>query len=110
MGMVQVAVYQVINMIAVGNRRMSAVGAMNVVRIVPGAVVFDTPVGIDAGDLNDMLVIVVFVGAVKMPIVEIPHMVAVLDGYMAAVRAVFMIVVFVDFVCHRSASFSGFYG
>ena len=49
-----------------------------------------------------MLVVVVFMGAVEMPVVQVSHMVPVLNGYVTAVRAVFMGVVLVDGVGHDS--------
>ena len=100
--MMQVPVDQVVDVITVRHRRMPAVRAVNVVRFVALAVVGDATVGVNARDLDDVLVVVVFMGAVKVPVMQIADMVSVLHGNVAAVRAVLMVVVFVDFVAHVS--------
>jgi hypothetical protein len=43
-----------------------------------------------------VLVVVVLVGAVEVPVVEVSHVVSVLDGDVATIRAVGMIVMFVN--------------
>ncbi len=100
--MMQVPVYQVIDVIIVRNSRMAAVGAMNVVLVVALAVVGDAPVRVGVRDRYYMLLVVVFMGAVQVPVVQVPHMVLVLYGNVTAVRAVFMSVILVDFVSHDS--------
>ena len=69
MGMVQVPVHQVTNVIAVRHGRMSAVRPVNVLRVVTIAVVRDTPVRVYVRDFDGMFVVVVFMGAVQVPVV-----------------------------------------
>lgn len=95
-------VNKVIDMITVGDCRMAATRSVNVIRVVTLALVRCATVRIGLGDVDDVLVIVIFVGAVKVAVVQITYVVAVLDGNVAATRAVFVIVVFVDFVGHGS--------
>ncbi len=47
-----------------------------------------------------MFVVVAFMGAVQVPVVQVPDMVLVLNGYVSAARAVLVVVVFVDGVGH----------
>ena len=99
-GMMQVPFHQVIDVIAVGHGRMTTVRAVNVIFVVALAVVSDASVGVGVRDRDDMFVVVVFMGAVQVPVVQISDVVPVLDGYVTAVRAVLVVVVFVDGVGH----------
>ena len=109
MRMMQVPIHQVVDVIAVRYRGMAAARAMRVVGVVTFAVVGNAAVGVCARDLDDVLVVVVLMGAMQMPVMQVAHMVPVLDGDVAAVRAVGMVVIFVDFVAHVSdVSMSGF--
>ena len=98
----QVSVHQVIDVITVRYRRMPTVRAVDVICVVALAVVSHAAVGVGARDLDGVFVVVVFMGAVKVPVVQVPHMVSVLDGNVATVRAVLVRVVLVDIVCHVS--------
>lgn len=110
-GVMQVTVHQVVDMITVRHRRMPAVRAVYMIRVVAFALVCDTSVGVGLRDRDDVLVVVVFVGAMKMPVVQVAHMVLVLDGEVTAVRAMRVGVVLVDFVGHDSnLSISGMNG
>lgn len=100
--MMQVPIDQVINVIAVRYGRMPAVRTMNVVCVMPLAVVGDATVGVRVRDRNDMLVVMVLMGAVEMPVMQVSHMVAVINGYVTTVGAVLMVVVLVDGVGHVS--------
>ena len=100
MGMVKVPSHEVIDVIAVRHSRMSAVRSVNVYCVVAIAVVSDAPVRICARDLDDMLVVVVFMGAMKVPVVKVSHMVPVPNRYVTAARAMIVFVVFVDGVGH----------
>ncbi len=101
-GMVQMPVDQVIDMIIVRYRRMTTVRAMNVVFVVALAFVGDAAVGVGVRDRDDVFVIVIFMGAVQVPVVQVSHMVPVPDRDVTAVRTVLMRVIFVDGVGHDS--------
>ena len=65
-GMMQVPIHQVVDMVAVRYCGVSAVGAVSVTRVVTGAMVLSTIARVRLSDLDRMLVVVVVVGAVKM--------------------------------------------
>jgi hypothetical protein len=110
-GVMQVTVHQVVDMITVRHRRMPAVRAMDMIRVVAVAFMFDASVGVGLRDRDDVLVVVVFMGAMKVPVVQIAHMVLVPDGDVTAVRAMRVGVIFVDLVGHDSnLLISGMYG
>ncbi len=96
----QVSVDQVIDVITMGYGRMPTARAMNVIFVVAFADVMNAPGGIGVRDRYNMLVVVAFVAAVQMPIVQVSHMVTVFYGYMTTVRTVLVGVVFVDGVGH----------
>ena len=79
-GMMQMPVYQVIDVITMRHSRMPTVRAVDMVFIVAFAVVGNAPVGVGVRDRYDMLVVVAFMRAVQVSAVQISHMVAVLDG------------------------------
>ncbi len=99
-GMMQVAVHQVIDVITVGYGRMAAARTMNVIFVVALADVMNAPGGIGIRDRYDVLVVVTFMGAMQVPFVQVSHMVPVFYGYVTTVRTVFMGVVLVDGVGH----------
>lgn len=91
---VQMPVDQVVDVIAVGHRRVTAVGAVHVVTFVSATVVaLGAGVGVGAADLDAMFVYMIAVGMMQMSVVEVVDMSVVLDGDVAAVGAVDMIVV-----------------
>ena len=98
--MMQVPIHQIIDVIAVRHCRMPTVRAMDVVCVVAFAFVRDAPVRVGVRDLDDVLVVVVVMGAVKVPVVQVPHMVPMLYSNVTAVRPVLMVVVFVNLVGH----------
>ena len=94
--MVQVPVYQVINMIAVGNGLVPAARTVPVARFVTAAgVVRRTAVRVFIADLQHMFVNVVAVGVVKVSVVKIINMIAVANRGVAAVFAVNVVVIVV---------------
>ena len=99
-GMMQVPVYQVIDVIAVRHGRMATVRAMNVILVVALAFVTNAPGGIGVGNRYDMLVVVAFMSAVQMPVVQVSHMVTVFYGDVTTIGTVLMGVVLVDRVGH----------
>lgn len=107
-GVVQMPIHQIANMISVGNRWVPASRAMNVVRVVPAAVVpFGASVGIGAADFNHVFVDMVAMRVMKVTIMKIVDMTIMLDGNMTASGAMNMSVIGVDFtVAHAKLLFS----
>ena len=85
--MVQMALDEIVDMIAMRHRLVSATCSMNVSRLVAGtAVVRRADVRIGLRDLDRMLVDVVAMLVVQVPIVKIVDMVAMPQSDMAAPR------------------------
>lgn len=86
---VQMAINQIIHVIAMGNRRMPAVRSMNM----PGSVFLDGKSGratrrVFLADLDDVFIHMPLMRVMQMPIMQIIHMIAVFDRRMSAVRPV----------------------
>ena len=93
MGMVQVAIHQVIDVIPVGYCLMAAVRAVNVRLIMPGTVVARCAfLRIHRAHLNAMVVHLIAVWIVQVAIVKIVRMAVVLHSRMATVRAMLVVV------------------
>jgi hypothetical protein len=93
MGMVQMTVDKIIDVVAMWNRLVTAPGAMNVARRMSTAVVaWRALVGIFRADFERVLVYVIAMRMVQVPIVEIIDVIAMLDSGVAAVCAMLMIV------------------
>ncbi|OJU27739.1 MAG: hypothetical protein BGN89_09950 [Alphaproteobacteria bacterium 64-6] len=89
--MVQVAFDEVVNMITMRHGFVSAAGPMHMIRCVPGAaMVRRAPVGILVRDFDHVLIDVVAVHVMKMPVVQVVHVIAVVDGGVTALGAVHM--------------------
>jgi hypothetical protein len=94
MGMVQVTVHEIIDMIAVRNGGMSAPGAMHVVLGMSAARMFrSAPIRMLGIHLDHMFVHVPAMGMVQMSIVQIIDVVTVLHRCVAAAWAMFVVVV-----------------
>jgi len=106
-GMMQMLVHQVVDVITVRHRGVPAARTVDVVRVVTLAIVGDAAVRVVARYLYDVFVIVTFVGAVKMAVMQIADVVSVLYGDVTAIGAVLMVVVFMDSVGHFSLQVSG---
>jgi hypothetical protein len=92
--MMQVAVDQIVDMIAMRHRLMPAAGTMHMSRIVSGAAMIGRAhVGIDSRYFDHMLVDVIPVHMMKMPIVEIIDMIAMPYRRVSAIRTMLMGVV-----------------
>ncbi len=100
MGMMQVPIDQVIDVIAVGYGRMPTPRAVNVVFIMALADVMNAPGRVGVRDRYHVFVIVAFMGAVKMSVVQVSDMIPVYHGDVTTVRTVLMGVVFVYCVGH----------
>lgn len=100
-GMVQVAFDQVIDVVAVRDRRMATARAVAMRGGMPGAVMGSTSAGIGGVDFDHVLIVVAFVRKVQAAIVQIIDMVLVAHGHMSTAGAVDMLRVFVNLVIHR---------
>lgn len=96
-GVVQVAIHKVVNVVAMGDSLMAAAGAMDVAGSMSrAAVVRRALVGIGRRDLDDMLVHMVTVGMVEVAVMDIIHMVAVGNSSVTTVGTVGVVMVGVD--------------
>lgn len=94
--MVQVAIHEVIDVVAVRHRLMPATGTVNMAGGVAAATVLrGAAIGILRADRNHMLIDMVTMHMMEMSIVQVVHMALMFDRGMAAVRAVLMVVVIV---------------
>ncbi len=95
-GVVQVAEHQVVGVVAVGDRVVAAARAVDVVGLVGAArVVGRTGRGVRRADRERVVVDVVAVCAVEVAVVEVVDVAVVLDGLVAAARAVSVLAVVV---------------
>lgn len=109
---VQVAIHQVIGVVAVGHGFVSAAGAVDMVRSVTAAVVLrGAGGGVGGVDFQRVLVDVPAVRMMQMPVMQVIGVALVLDGRMAAAEAVNVIVASMllawglsDFVGHPRTS------
>lgn len=100
----QVAVDEVVDVIAVGNGGVSAVRPVHVIRVVPVALVRSAVGRVGVVDRDRVLVVVTVVGAVEVSVVQVADVVPVLDRDVAAVGSVRVGVVLVDLMCHSIRS------
>ena len=99
---VQVTVDQVVDVVTVGHGLVAAAGAMHVVARVPATVVARSAgPGVGGVDLDLALVRVALVRAMHVAVVQVADVVAVLDGGVAALGAVGVIVVVVLVAVHE---------
>ena len=104
---VQVAVDEVVDVVAVGNRLVTAAGAVDVGGVVTAAAVIRGAVGgVRRVDVEAVLVDVVLVRVVQVAVVEVVHVVAVLHRDVTAVRAVGVVVILVLVAAHFVSSSS----
>lgn len=105
--MMQVAIDQIIDVVAVRDRLVTASWAMNMAGLVPRARVSRrAPVGILRRHLYDMFIDVTRMHVMQVTIVQIVHMITVLHGRMPASGTMLVVVVGVvgQFaVCHRKS-------
>jgi hypothetical protein len=93
MGMVKVAVHQIVHVIAVGNRLVTTAFSVLVVCIVGVTLVSGRAVRrIGRRELDRVLIDVVAMGVVHMPIVEVVRVSVVLNGLVTASRTVNVVV------------------
>ncbi len=96
-GMMQATLNQVVDVVPVGNRFVTAVGAVDMSRFVACQVLSrSASIGIPVTDLEAMLVHVISVGMMEMPIVQVVNVVLMLDRGVTAAGAVGVVVTFVN--------------
>jgi hypothetical protein len=99
-----VAVDDVIDVVAMRYRFVAAVGVMDMVGYVSAAVVSRLAgIGIGTADSQEMLIDMIAVNVMQMAFVQIIGVAVMLNGGVAAVGAVLMIVIVVFFAGHGSA-------
>jgi len=98
--MVQVTVDQIIDVIAVRNRLVTATGPVDVARLVAGAAVFGrAAVRIALRNLDHMLIDMIAVGMVQVAVMQVIDVVTMADGGVAATGPMLVRVVCVMRVC-----------
>ena len=104
MRVMQVAIHQVIHVIAVRNSLMAAILAMHMLCLMASATLLGIAfVRISIGDLYRMVVVAMpFMRMMQMAILKIVRVITMLDGRMPASRPVHVIVVVVVMMCHVS--------
>ena len=107
MRMMQVALYQVVDMVAMGHPFMAAIRTMNVPFIVTGAVMVSrASVGIRCVHFEHVLIDMIPVHMVQVPVMQVVDVPVMADGLVPAVRPVLVRVVsmLLAFVHHNSST------
>jgi len=100
-GVVEVAVDEVAGVVAVGDGFVAAAGAVDVVGVVTRAsMAAGAGIRVGLGDFDDVFIDVIAVGVMEMTIMKVVGVVAMLDGGVAAVGAVGVVMVFVNIAGH----------
>jgi len=112
MGMMQMAIYQIIDMIAMGDRLMPTVRTVDVIcRVAGTGVLRGACCWIMGVNGQDHFIDVVFMGLVQVPIMQIGGLTLNVQGQVPTVRAMGMGVFGVNGMCHfKLLGGSGFYG
>lgn len=98
-GMMEMAVNQIVDVVTVGHRFVSAAGTVAMAGLMPGAgVIRRAAIGVAIADLQHVLVNVIAVRMVKVSVVKVINVIAVANGGMSAVGAVHVIVIVVVLV------------
>ncbi len=97
----EMPVHQIVDVIPVRHGLVTAIRAVDVRGVMPLArVIRGAFRGVRPADLEPVLIHVIPVGMVQVAVVQVVHVVVVLDGHVAAVRAVLVIVVAVFLAAH----------
>jgi hypothetical protein len=97
MGMMKMAIHQIINVVAVGNSLVAAARTMDMASVVAGTLmVWGANIGVRVGNGNHMLVNMVHMGVMKVAIMKIINMPLMKDSGMATARTVDMGVIVVS--------------
>ena len=98
-GKMQMAVDEIVNVIAMRDRLVAAVGAMDMGSIVAAAVMaLGAAGGVRLAYFHHMLIDMAFMRAMQVAVVEVVDVVVMLDCGMTAVGAMLVRMVLVDFV------------
>jgi hypothetical protein len=96
-GMVEMAVHQIVDMVAVGHRLMAAARSVPVLTVMAAAIMIGrAPFGVAPSDLDRVFVDMPLMGMMEVPVVKVVDMIAMLDGDMPAVRPVGMGMILMD--------------
>lgn len=91
---VQVTIDQIVNVVAMRNRLVSAAGTMDMVGLMARAAVNGrAAIGILLAHLDDMLVDVIAMRMMQMAVVQVVNMIPMPNGDVAAVGAVLMVMI-----------------
>jgi len=90
---VQAAIHQVVDMVAMGNGFVAAIGTMDVIGRMAAALAVGALVGVGGTDGEDVLVHVIAMHVVQVAIVEIVDVPVMLDGGVPAIRPMLMTVI-----------------
>lgn len=108
---VEVLANEIVDVVAMGNLLVTAIGAMNMCGLMPAADVLGRAIHrVGGADPQDMFVDVVVVGAMQMPVMQVVEVVLVLDRRVPAIGSVRVGVARVDAVlriCHGHDHRSG---
>lgn len=96
----KVPVDEIVDVVAVGHRRVATVGTVHVVRVVPVTLVGNALGRVGIVHLDRVLVVVALVRAVEMPVVKVADVIPMPDRDMAAVGSMRVVVILVNLVCH----------
>jgi hypothetical protein len=97
MGMVEMPVDQIVHMVAMGHCLMTAARSVPVLAVMAAAVVVGrAALGIVRPDVDHVLVDMALMGMMEVPIVQVVHVIAMLDGDMPAIGPVAMRVILMD--------------
>jgi hypothetical protein len=103
MGVMQVAIHQIVNMVSVWHPLMPATRAMNVIRCVSCAgMVRRASIRIGVRHLNLVLINMILVRMMQVAIVQIINVTVVLNSRMTTIWAMLMRVVLMDIAAHLS--------
>jgi hypothetical protein len=95
--MVEMAVHQVVDMVAVGHRLMAAARSVPVLAIMAAAIMVGrAPFGVAPADIDRVFVDMPLMGMMEVPVVQVVDMIAMLDGDMPAIRPVGMGMIHMD--------------
>lgn len=111
-GMMQVSIDQIVDMISVGHRLVTAIRSMAVSRVMPAAAMLGrTAIRVCRTDLDDVLIDVIVVRVMQMAVVQVVDVTVVPDCDVAAALAMDVRMIGVNgmIVCgHGSSPFLGF--
>jgi hypothetical protein len=95
--MVEMAVHQIVDMVAVGHRLMAAARSVPVLTVMAAAIMIGrAPFGVPPADIDRVFVDMPLMGMMEVSVVQVVDMIAVLDGDMPAIRRVGMGMILMD--------------